>query len=189
MWIHLYFATYKVSGLQWEGVTNWVFVQGEITVVIGSNMFHSLLWKYKIQPSIEQAVSACSPLCIKTHLWKEVSRSFQRGRKKETSSLPFVLCSFWDLVLLKDVQQTDGKKIPQCLSSSFTATSTQNWSVFLHSVLVRNSQTEQLFPIIFFQIVSEQSVRSTFNQSAVITTLGSFRALKSCLVALFFSCL
>lgn len=115
MWIHLYFATYKVSGLQWEGVTNWVCVQGEITVVIGSNMFHSLLWKYKIQLSIEQAVSACSPFCIKTHLWKEVSRSFQRGRKKETSSLPFVLCSFWDLVLLKDVQQTDGKKFPNVL--------------------------------------------------------------------------
>lgn len=102
--IQIYLATYKVSGLQWETVTSWVFAQGEITVVSRSNMFHSVLWEHKIQLSIEQAVSAhfqavtlSIPSSVQSHILGRGQQT-HKGKNKETSSLPFVLRTFWDLV-------------------------------------------------------------------------------------------
>lgn len=42
--------------------------------------------------------SVYSLFSTKPHLWEEAKGVFQRGTKRETSSLPFVLCTFWVLV-------------------------------------------------------------------------------------------
>lgn len=208
MWIHIYFATHKFHGFS-EKLSLAESTRGGITVVIRSNMLCSVLSQPKHQLSIEQAVSAhfqavtpSIPPSAQKHNRRKRPAGSSREEERKKITISFCTVHF----LRPFGYRRPGNRrtelrwkgifpitllLQQLFKLGFTATLTQNYSAFLLSesasaYVSDTSTTSQLF---LRHLQKQRSVFNTFSQSAVITTLGSFRALKSCLVALFFSCL